>query len=102
MSLLSAFCTGPLKAFGSMMETAIPSAPEEMAVFIAETISPTSLFADPVHWCDVPKMASASEIPYCVGTKKGFVVTWLTKTHFLFGVFGQSPTPPLVLPPPQP
>ena len=61
-----------------MMATAIPSAPEEIAVFIEETICPTSLVSDPVHWWLVFKIASASEMPYCVGTKNGFVVTWLT------------------------
>ncbi len=84
----SAFFVGALNALVSMRHTAIPSAFEEIAVFIAETICETSLVSEPVHWCVVLKIAPASSIPYCVGTKNGFVVTWLTKTHFHFGVSG--------------
>src|SRR5579884_1371033 len=31
-------------------------------------------------------------MPYCVGTKKGFVVTWLTKTKFQVGCVGKLPS----------
>ena len=49
------------------------------------------------------KIALMSSIPYWVGTKNGFVVTWLTKTHFHLGVSGKLPAPllELLLPPPQ-
>jgi hypothetical protein len=41
-------------------------------------------------------------MPYWVAWKNGFVVTWLTKTNFHFGVAGNLPGPPaaaLLLPP---
>ena len=34
-------------------------------------------------------------MPYWVGVKNGFVVTWLTKTNLYFGVAGKLPAPPL-------
>src|SRR5678815_2153343 len=83
-----AFLVGASNALASIRQTQIPSAPAEIAVFMAETICPTSLVSEPVHWCSVLKIAPMSSIPYCVGTKNGFVVTWLTKTHFHLGVSG--------------
>src|SRR5512132_3313191 len=99
----SAFLVGASNALASIRQTQIPSAPAEIAVFMAETICPTSLVSEPVHWCSVLKIAPMSSIPYWVGTKNGFVVTWLTKTHFHFGVSGYLPTPlaELLPPPPQ-
>src|SRR5215217_3135502 len=35
-----------------------------------------------------------TSMPYCVGTKNGLVVTWLTKTKFHSGVFGKLPPDP--------
>jgi hypothetical protein len=32
--------------------------------------------------------AQASAAPYCVGTKNGFVVTWLMNANFHFGWLG--------------
>jgi hypothetical protein len=88
-----------LNASRSTSETAIPSAPAAIAASNALTISGISDVSDPVHWKRVPSMADASSIPYCVGTKNGFVVTWFTKTKFQSGVSGKRPTP---LPPPPP
>src|SRR3954447_21093415 len=60
----------------------MPSAPPVTAVLNAFTISLTLLFSEPVHWYEQPSSLHASSAPYFVGTKKGFVVTWLTKTNF--------------------
>ena len=97
MSLSRAFWIGSLKATGSTTQTAMPSALPEMAVFIASTISETTDFSEPVHCDVVPSRACASSMPYWVGTKNGFVVTWLTKTKFHSGVSGKLPPDP---PPP--
>src|SRR5919107_2595483 len=97
MPLSSAFWIGSLKATGSTTATAMPSALPEMAVFIASTISLATDCSEPVHCDVVPSSACASSMPYWVGTKKGFVVTWLTKTKFHSGVSGKLPPDP---PPP--
>src|SRR5215210_4544705 len=97
MPLSRAFWIGLLKATGSTTQTAIPSALPEMAVFIASIICETTESSEPVHCDVVPRSACASSMPYCVGTKNGFVVTWLTKTKFHSGVFGKLPPDP---PPP--
>src|SRR5829696_10037352 len=94
MPLSSAFWIGSLNATGSTTETAIPSALPEMALFIASTISDTVESSDPVHCDVVPSRACASSMPYCVGTKNEFVVTWLTKTKFHSGVLGKLPPDP--------
>src|SRR3954471_10724113 len=60
----------------------MPFAPPVMAVFMALTISLTFAVSDPVHWYEQPSSLHASSAPYLVGTKNGFVVTWLTKTNF--------------------
>ena len=39
-----------------------------------------------------PSSAAASWKPYWVGTKNGFVVTWLTYQNCQAGVFGKLPT----------
>src|SRR5207249_5394633 len=88
MPLASAFFVGPSNAFVSITATAMPAAFAAIAAFMAETISPTSLLAEPVHWYVQLTSAHASAAPYCVGTKNGFVVTWLMKTNFHFGWFG--------------
>jgi len=36
---------------------------------------------------------AASAAPYCVGTKNGFVVTWLMNANFHFGCFGSAANP---------
>src|SRR3954454_11224128 len=60
----------------------MPSAPPVTAVLNALTISLTLLFSEPVHWYEQPSSLHASSAPYFVGTKNGFVVTWLTSTNF--------------------
>src|SRR5215211_2197473 len=99
MSLSRAFWIGLLKATGSTTETAMPAALPEMAVSMASTMSLTTEFSEPVHCDVVPSSASASSMPYRVGTKKGLVVTWLIKTKFHSGVSGKLPPDP---PPPPP
>jgi hypothetical protein len=86
---------GALNALVSMSATAIPSALPVMAVFIALTISLTSLVFEPCQSNLVLNSALASCAPYWVGTKNGFVVTWLTNTKRYLGVDGKSPGPPL-------
>src|SRR5262245_44604648 len=72
----------------------MPSAFAAIAAFIALTISLTSAVFEPVHWNVVLTSALASSMPYWVGVKNGFVVTWLTKTNLYFGVGGKLPAPP--------
>ena len=93
MPAASAFSVGSLNAFRSTRQTAMPSTLPAIAVFIALTISPTSAVFEPVHWNVVFSNAQASSMPYCVGTKNGFVVTWLTNTNRYFGVAGKLPAP---------
>src|SRR5579875_89943 len=88
----SARSVGSLKAVGSTIATAMPSALAAMAAFMALTICPASLFSEPVHWYLQPSSAQASWMPYWVGTKKGLVVTWLTKTKFHWGCAGKLPS----------
>src|ERR1700756_1813003 len=84
MPALRAASTGALNACRSISATAIPSAPLVTAVFSAVTIWLTLLFSEPVHWYSHPSRLHASAAPYCVGVKKGFVVTWLTNTNLYF------------------
>ena len=70
-----ALSTGVLNADLSTTARAMPSALPVTAVFVALTISATIASFDPVHWNDAPSNAHASAAPYCVGVKKGFVVT---------------------------
>src|SRR5215203_2939731 len=72
----------------------MPLALPEMAVFIASTICETTESSEPVHCDVVPSRACASSMPYWVGMKNGFVVTWLTKTKFHSGVSGKLPPDP--------
>src|SRR5579885_3186358 len=84
----SARLIGASKATLSITETAIPAALAVTAALSAFTIWPTSLDAEPVHWNVTSTSAAASAAPYCVGTKNGFVVTWLTNTNFHLGCLG--------------
>src|SRR5437870_5845165 len=89
--------TGSLKATLSTTASAMPSALEVTAVFVALTISATIESFEPVHWNCVPSSFDASSAPYCVGVKNGFVVTWQTKTNFHFGVDGKLPAAPVLV-----
>src|SRR4030095_6727083 len=91
MPASSAWSTGALKAVLSTTAMAIPSALPLIAVFVALTISATTELAEPVHWYVQRRSLHASSAPYWVGVKNGFVVTWLMKTNFQFGVFGKLP-----------
>ena len=84
----SARLIGASNAPLSTTQTAIPSALALIAALNALIISPTSAFVDPVHVYAHVESFAASAAPYCVGTKNGFVVTWLTKTNFHFGCLG--------------
>src|SRR3712207_2713144 len=91
MPASSALSTGARNASLSTTASAMPSAFELIAVFVASTISATTELTDPVHWNSQPRSLQASSAPYCVGVKNGFVVTWQTKANFHFGVFGKLP-----------
>ena len=82
---------GSLNASRSTIATAIPSALPAIAASKALTISGMSEVSEPVHWDVVPSSAEASSMPYCVGVKNGFVVTWLMNTKFHSGVSGKLP-----------
>jgi len=81
-----------VNAVEEITATAIPPAFALIAAFVADTISGTDEFCDPVHaGLGNPTSAAASAIPYCVGTKNGLVVTWFTNVNFHAGVDGKSP-----------
>src|SRR5438132_890591 len=84
MPALSAASTGALNACRSVSATAIPSAPPVTALLSAVTIWATLELSEPVHWKSQPSSLEASAAPYCVGVKKGFVVTWLMNTNLYF------------------
>src|ERR1019366_8393027 len=84
MPFAAAAAVGPVNAFGSIMQQAIPSAPAVIALLNAVTIWGTLLDVEPVHWDVQPNSAHASAMPFCVGVKNGFVVTWLTNTNLNF------------------
>src|SRR5450432_405726 len=88
----SALEVGAVNAVELITATAIPSALPEMAVCMYWTICGTADVAEPPHFgLGMPSSAAASAKPYWVGTKNGFVVTWLTNQKFHGGVFGKSP-----------
>src|SRR5215831_5972012 len=87
-----AFFTGVVNAVEEITATAIPLAFALIAALVALTISGTLEVCEPVHdGLGSPSRAAASASPYCVGTKNGLVVTWLTKVNFHAGVDGKSP-----------
>src|SRR3954465_11033429 len=88
MPASSAFAIGALNAFGSTRQTAMPSTFALIALLNALTISLTFALSEPVHWYEQPSSLQASSAPYFVGTKNGFVVTWLTNVNF-----SSSPSP---------
>jgi hypothetical protein len=88
-----AFFTGAVNAVELITATAIPFAFDEIAALVALTISGTFEVCEPVQaGLGSPSNAAASASPYCVGTKNGLVVTWLTNVNFHAGVDGKSPT----------
>ena len=69
----------------------MPSASAAIAASKALTISPMSEVSEPVH-CDVGTEQRRGVLDaVLVGTKNGFVVTWLTNTKFHSGVSGKFP-----------
>src|SRR5450755_2960641 len=95
----SALEVGAVNAVELITATAIPSALPEMAVCMYWTICGTADVAEPPHFgLGMPSSAAASAKPYWVGTKNGFVVTWLTNQKFHAGVFGKSPATSLAAP----
>src|SRR6202167_6079182 len=100
MPAFSAFSMGTLNAVLLISDTAIPSAPDETAVFMALTIWSMFSLSEPVHSYEQPSSLHASAMPYCVGTKNEFVVTWLTTTNLYDGCdpkMPEDPPPPLAL-----
>src|SRR5947208_3857498 len=76
----------------SVSATAIPSTLLLIAVSMALAIWATLPFSEPVHCgSGTPSNAAASASPDRVGTKKEFVVTWLTNTNRHPGVLGNGP-----------
>ena len=69
----------------STTQTAMPSAFALIAALKALIISPTSAFVEPPQVNRQLTSAHASAAPYWVGTKNGFVVTWLMNANFHFG-----------------
>src|SRR5690242_442402 len=88
MPFARACLIGASNAFLSTTATAMPSALALTAALNALSISPTSAFVEPVHVYEQLTSAQASAAPYWVGTKNGFVVTWLTNANFHFGCVG--------------
>src|SRR6266516_5659285 len=99
MPASSALSTGSPNALVSTTATARPSTLADTEAFSAFTISVALDVFEPVHRYSQPSSAQASAAPYWVGTKNGFVVTWLTKVNFHFGVSGKSPALPLAAAP---
>ena len=94
MPAFIAFPTGVVNEVELVSVVAIPAALADTAVLIAETISESTEFAEPVHFgAGRPNSAAASAIPYWVGVKKLFVVTWLTNQYCHFGVLGNGLLP---------
>src|ERR1041385_5014983 len=88
MPFLSAALIGASNADLSTTQTAMPSALALTAALNARSISPTTGFSDPGHVYEQLTSAQASAAPYCVGTKNGLVVTWLTNANFHLGCLG--------------
>src|ERR1700733_11176782 len=96
MPALIALATGAWKVVevGSLLMTvvAIPLAFAVTALLMALTMSASAESVDPVHLgLGSPSSAAASAKPNWVGTKKRFVVTWLTNQNCQAGVFGKLP-----------
>src|SRR5271166_5954233 len=94
MPALIAFPTGVVNEVELVSVVAIPAALADTAELIADTISDATEFAEPVHFgVGRPNSVAASAMPYWVGTKKLFVVTWLTNQNWNFGVPGNGLLP---------
>src|SRR5579863_5391869 len=96
MPALMASPTGVVKVVSVGLElitvVAMPLAFAAMAVFMYDTISVGSEVAEPPHFgVGSPSSAAASFLPKIVGTKNGFVVTWLTNQNSQAGTFGKFP-----------
>ena len=90
MPRLNARLIGASKAPLSTTQTPMPAALALMAALKALIISPTSALVDPVQVYATSNALAASAAPYCVGTKNGFVVTWLMRANFHFGCLGNT------------
>src|SRR5580700_3590289 len=95
MPALIALATGAVNEVELISVVAIPAAPAATAALISAVICAATESSDPPHLgvgrCS---RAAASANPYCVGTKKLLVVTWLTNQNCQAGVFGKSPASP--------
>src|SRR5882757_6934383 len=92
MPFCMALATGLVNAVELMAARAMPAAPAATAVSKLETIWEMIEFSEPPQTgVGSPSSEAASAIPYWVGVKNAFVVTWLTKKNFHAGVFGKLP-----------
>src|SRR5215471_1237760 len=87
-----AFLTGVVNDVALITVVAMPLALAEIAVLKYVTISVASEFVDPPNFgAGRSSSAAASFMPFWVGTKNRFVVTWLTNQNSHAGVFGKFP-----------
>src|ERR1700683_2258752 len=92
MPAFIALDTGLVNELESISVVAMPAALADTAALIWDVICEATELVDPVHFgLGRPSSAAASAIPYWVGTKKLFVVTWLTNQNCQAGVFGKLP-----------
>src|ERR1700734_2687283 len=92
MPVFIALDTGLVNELESISVVAMPAALADTAALICDTICEATELVDPVHFgLGRPSSAAASAMPYWVGTKKLFVVTWLTNQNCHAGVFGKLP-----------
>ena len=69
----------------------MPAALADTAALICAIICAATELVEPVHFgAGKPSSLAASAKPYWVGTKKLFVVTWLTNQNCHDGVFGKA------------
>src|SRR3954469_9550223 len=98
MPFPSARLMGASKAPLSTTHTAMPAALALTAALKALIISPTSALVEPPQVKPTPSREPASAAPYWVGTKNGFVVTWLMNANFHLGCFGKDDAAPVTAP----
>src|SRR5215471_11336683 len=105
-----AFLTGVVNDVALITVVAMPLALAEIAVLKYVTISVALEVVNPPNFgAGRSSSAAASFMPFWVGTKNRFVVTWLTNQNSHAGVFGKFPAvafavlvPPLAVVPDEP
>src|SRR5215831_14188291 len=87
-----AFLTGVVNEVALITVVAMPAALPEIAVLKYVTISVALEVVDPPNFgAGRSSSAAASFMPFWVGTKNRFVVTWLTNQNCHAGVAGKLP-----------